>query len=471
MIHKNNPIKINENNIFENDTLSREDTIKDLSKIIISNTEPFVFSINASWGSGKTTFVKMWQMYLKKQHNVNSIYFSAWEDDFSKEPLISILGELNTYFKNAFPINSIKRSKLKDMLNKSGKVVAKVTPAVIKGATGGLLDLDAGYEAGISALSEGVAKELIEKYSEEKNVLREFKQSIENVLKENDKDKPFIIFIDELDRCRPLYSIELLERIKHVFGINNLTFVLSMDKKQLSESIKSQYGNIDTDNYLRRFIDLEYNLVNSDINKFCDSLYSKFELKKILKLKDIEEFRDNDNFFHLTIFKKLSTLLYLSLRQIEQIFTKLHIIFSTMDKGLSQSYFRVFIFFEILKSYDNKLYYEFIHKKVFPLSLKNMIQEEFFDENTYRDVSLMIETTIDCTLKTDEELDEFIKIKRNELETIQDKSTHEYMRLERYISIISNAVIDDWSNSRLNILIDNVIKRIELTDKFNFETV
>lgn len=82
MIKKNQEIEIDENDIFKNDKLQREDSIKDLSKLIISNTEPLVLSINASWGSGKTTFVKLWQTYLKKECNVNSIYFSAWEDDF-----------------------------------------------------------------------------------------------------------------------------------------------------------------------------------------------------------------------------------------------------------------------------------------------------------------------------------------------------------------------------------------------------
>ena len=37
-------------------------------------------------GAGKTTFVKLWKTYLKKEKSINSIYFSAWEDDFSKEP-------------------------------------------------------------------------------------------------------------------------------------------------------------------------------------------------------------------------------------------------------------------------------------------------------------------------------------------------------------------------------------------------
>jgi hypothetical protein len=63
--------------------------------------------------------------------------------------------------------------------------------------------------------------------------------------------------------------------------------VLSIDKKNLAKSIQSQYGNIDTNNYLRRFIDLEFDLKNPSIDKFCDVLCQKFELDNILENKEI----------------------------------------------------------------------------------------------------------------------------------------------------------------------------------------
>ena len=154
MIKKNQEIEIDENDIFKNDKLQREDSIKDLSKLIISNTEPLVLSINASWGSGKTTFVKLWQTYLKKECNVNSIYFSAWEDDFSKEPLISILGEMNSYIEKNFKVNTAVPKSFKKALSLSGKILKKVVPTAIKGATAGLIDAPQIVEDTISAISE-----------------------------------------------------------------------------------------------------------------------------------------------------------------------------------------------------------------------------------------------------------------------------------------------------------------------------
>lgn len=465
MILKNNQIKIDDANIFLHDKLDREESIENLSKLIIETKEPFVFSVNANWGAGKTTFIQLWKIYLKNKYDVNSIYFSAWEDDFSKEPLISILGELNNYINTNYNHDSEVVSDFNKVKSFTGKVIKRGLPALIKGSTAGVLDLDKGFESAIGAMAEQTTKELIENYYSEKNIIVEFKKSVHEVLSKIDSDKPFIIFIDELDRCRPLYAIELLERIKHVFGIENLIFILSIDKKQLAESIKSQYGNIDTDNYLRRFIDLEYQLNNNNLDKFCDALYKKFNLDNILKTKGIKtEFGD---FNHLNVIKKLVDVFNLSLRQVEQVFTKLHIIFTTIEPRLYESHFRIFVFFEILKSNNSEKYYEFINGKDIANEIKSMVLP-FITSDTTRDISVIIEAIIDATCKNDEEYSLLIKSKEEELLKIQDTSSLEYKKLSWYINLLKHTP-DTWDEYSMNKLIDTVIKKIEFVDKFNFE--
>src|SRR5690606_11772240 len=47
-------------------------------------------------------------------------------------------------------------------------------------------------------------------------------------LEENAKARlPMFIFVDELDRCRPNYAIELLEGLKHLFDVRGLCFCVS----------------------------------------------------------------------------------------------------------------------------------------------------------------------------------------------------------------------------------------------------
>lgn len=56
------------------------------------------------------------------------------------------------------------------------------------------------------------------------------------------KELPAFIFIDELDRCRPSYAVEMLETIKHIFDISGVVFVVATDTEQLQHAVKVVYG-------------------------------------------------------------------------------------------------------------------------------------------------------------------------------------------------------------------------------------
>jgi predicted KAP-like P-loop ATPase len=69
-----------------------------------------------------------------------------------------------------------------------------------------------------------------------------------------------IIFVDELDRCKPSFAVKLLEQIKHYFLLQNVTFVFSTNILELSKTISKFYGNdFQGDKYLNRFFDLFFN--------------------------------------------------------------------------------------------------------------------------------------------------------------------------------------------------------------------
>ncbi|WP_409049648.1 P-loop NTPase fold protein [Serratia sp. BIGb0234] len=63
-----------------------------------------------------------------------------------------------------------------------------------------------------------------------------------------------MFIIDELDRARPDFSLEILEKIKHVFSTNNFVFILSMNREQFQKVIVKRYGDIDARLYLSKFI-------------------------------------------------------------------------------------------------------------------------------------------------------------------------------------------------------------------------
>ena len=89
---------------------------------------------------------------------------------------------------------------------------------------------------------------------------------------------PLVVLVDELDRCRPLHAIAMLERIKHVFQVPGITFVLSIDKTNLKRSIQSVYGQIDADDYLRRFFTFEHHLPQISSPPFVSALFPEVQL-------------------------------------------------------------------------------------------------------------------------------------------------------------------------------------------------
>src|SRR5690606_19586965 len=131
------------------------------------------------------------------------------------------------------------------------------------------------------------------------------------------------------DRCRPNYSVKVLECIKHLFSIPNILFVLSIDKMQLQHAINGFYGsdNFDSEEYLRRFIDLEYSLPRPSTDRFITSLY-----KKLGVLNEFISFYGNS-------FKGIldTTVLFyknLNLRKIEKLVVHLSIILKS--KSINQ---------------------------------------------------------------------------------------------------------------------------------------
>lgn len=136
--------------------------------------------------------------------------------------------------------------------------------------------------------------------------------------------KTVIIVVDELDRCLPMYSIKVLERLHHIFNeLNNVIVIVSMDKRQLEHSIKAIYGEIDVDTYLRKFISFKVGLNTGKASRYAE----KFQEYFLMFDMTAEEREDVENF--------LSDILKgLDMRTQERIFNKarvMHIIAKSDD--------------------------------------------------------------------------------------------------------------------------------------------
>lgn len=262
-------------NSFTTDLFNRKIIAENLTRIIESQDKPMVISLDSDWGTGKTTFVTMWKDLLDDDADYsskfNTLYFNAWEHDYIKDPLLAIFSEIECQIKES---DSKLKQKLDNVKNKIKPFTKLATTTGAKMLTAGALNLDnvnlGDYnESQLIDLAGKLGDLAIKEISASKKVRSELKKEMAKY--QNATEKKIIFFIDELDRCRPSFAIELLEVIKHLFDIDNFVFVISIDKEQLSHSVSTIYGhNMDTVGYLRRFFDLDYKLPKVDIKKYID---------------------------------------------------------------------------------------------------------------------------------------------------------------------------------------------------------
>ena len=280
-------IDISKESPFANCKLGREPYAKVLTGIILTNADGFVLAIDNKWGAGKTTFVSMWSQMLQNE-GIQTLYFNAWENDFENNPFVAITAELKELLKND------TSDTFKEVLKKGSKISKAVIPSVMKA----FLKRYAGEEIAeiMGKYSEGVLEafqEDIDSYVERKKNITEFHHDLENYIFQNSNGKPIVFIIDELDRCRPDYAVSVLENVKHLFSVKGMVFVLAIDNEQLGHAICGAYGsdNIDSYEYLRRFIDVEYSLPHAEIGNYVSFLINSCKLNEFFNI-DIRKNRE-----------------------------------------------------------------------------------------------------------------------------------------------------------------------------------
>jgi predicted KAP-like P-loop ATPase len=121
---------------FKSDALNREGQAAMLTMVVNDLKVPFVLAIDGSFGMGKTTFIKMWCAQLHKEE-FTTLYFNAWENDFTENALVSLLGEL----RESLQLAGGTGTKLSKAALKMGAAIAKHgAVAALKAATAGLID-------------------------------------------------------------------------------------------------------------------------------------------------------------------------------------------------------------------------------------------------------------------------------------------------------------------------------------------
>lgn len=302
---------------------------------LLATKNCYVLNLDGRWGIGKTFFIDRWAKELDYK-GIPSIIYNAWQNDCDEDPLVSLAIQiLDLKFPN----------ELKDSFTSAiGKIALSLGKILANGIGQRAIEYIAGKDVagkGIEVLREGVSaisetsidklgKLYIEDALKRKTFLNNFKKSLESITNYFAKDrKQLFVFVDELDRCKPLFAIELLERIKHLFDVDNIKFIIASDNEQLCASIRSIYGStFNAEKYLYRFFDMNLKLPKININDYIAQLVKNTTFKDILSPNSYGAFFiRNENDLILNFLPDLLKPLSLSLRDINQVFCKAFFVF------------------------------------------------------------------------------------------------------------------------------------------------
>lgn len=225
---------------------------------------PYSIFIDAPWGTGKTFFVKQIIETLSFENsNINAnapsdtsifdsnliaklsknpflpIYFNAWENDHFNDPIAPLLATIAT------------------MADKTKINQERSVSDIAAGAIDCALSLT-GLNAG--KLLEAISgSDFLDAFRKRQELRAKTEQLVSALLPE--VANKAVLFIDELDRCRPEFAMQLLEQTKSLFLQDNIVVVYSTDRTQLAYSLQGVYGqNYDCPRYLQRFCDYRFDL-------------------------------------------------------------------------------------------------------------------------------------------------------------------------------------------------------------------
>lgn len=343
----------------EKDLFARKNFGEGLGNLFGSVEDPMVAILDAPWGSGKTTFVKMWCGYMRNQ-GFPVIYFDAFKNDYTEDAFLALAGEVIALADDIGPIDAEAK---KGFLIKAQQVAAAAIKGGIKKGFSKLIGDEGVEEVVAAAAEEGVGCVLnsldsyllkkLEGRKKERDAFKEFGRALELLSGEMSKtmqeraqgerkgegadgatveQRPLIFVIDELDRCNPPFALDLLEKVKHFFSVPRVHFLLVTHLEQLENSVRFAYGmGEQAGTYLQKFFHISLalpasidNFGKTYVDKYLDTLFAELP-------DDAEGGRYSSDLRKIICsYAKQNSL---TLRSLERITTQIGVFLASTNKG------------------------------------------------------------------------------------------------------------------------------------------
>ncbi|HIE4797422.1 TPA: KAP family P-loop NTPase fold protein [Serratia marcescens] len=367
----------------EDDIFERKKLYEQIIRIATNAPDKsLVLALDDKWGNGKTSFVKMMSSEIKNNNqDLNVIYFDAFESDYQSDPFVALSSKIYALLKSEDGKIKTLSEKLLSIGKKIGASFAMNGAKFAVGAiTGGVVNgsvLEAASDTIADSLSspiEEFIEEKIKSGEQEIATIENFRKILSEIYEVSGKKTIFIV--DELDRARPDFALDLLEKIKHIFSVEGFVFMLVMNRSQFEMSIECRYGKINTRLYLNKFIHYWFTLPKTDC--LSESVLAGYQPSTILKYLITLDYPNKLLVRGSSLVKVIAYLLEsnnCSLREAERCYS----VFCVMENpqrvdGYSNDIIKAAMgLVSFLKVHNQELLYDIVNKRVtFDMVIKTL---------------------------------------------------------------------------------------------------
>lgn len=302
----NNIVSMWKDSETKTDYLNFDYLVKAVEDIVMDDSlTPSTIGVYGDWGSGKSSLMQMVENRLidKYDDDVACIHFNGWLFEGYEDAKTAFCGTILEELRKHKTIPSkvkgqitslLKKIDGKKILMKGGSIALDV---ILTGGIGSLAGLT--VESIVSTLKnkiDGISaddiREALKDYKKEsedkkREEVKNFQKDFENILKESNI-KRMVVFVDELDRCKPDTVLDIFEAMRLFLFVKGSSFVIGADSRLIDYAIRSRYKNIPGNNldiskeYLEKLIQYPVSIPQLDKNEL-----EKY-LTCLLLEKDIE---------------------------------------------------------------------------------------------------------------------------------------------------------------------------------------
>ena len=197
-------------NFSDRDEYCRKPIAEKIAKLLSMKVPISPLVIDGKWGSGKTEFCFKLKNHLSQLEGIQCVYIDAYKNDHIDDPILTIFTAITSIITHEEKKTALIKKAI-PVISFGIKTLGKASIAWAFKNDFDILseEFKSAIEESGNALFDAVAKKMIDDCQKQDENIEALKVALLTAT----SDSHLVIFIDEMDRCRPSFAVELIEKI------------------------------------------------------------------------------------------------------------------------------------------------------------------------------------------------------------------------------------------------------------------